>query len=205
MKALLLKDFLTLSRMIRTIVIIMLIVACVPQLNMSVFFMVYCSMLPITALGYDERTRWSVQAAMMPYRPLEIVLSKYVLGYILLTAITALSLLVGAVVTRIMGTPLTAGQYLSVLIYAMATTVFQAVTLPLAFHFGTEKGRLIFGIGFGVAFGVLFALVPLLNINMAGVVTLTAAKLTILVLAVAAAVNLLSIRLSVAIYRRKCA
>lgn len=202
MKALLIKDFLTLSKMIRTIVIIMLIVACVPQLNMAVFFMVYCSMLPITALGYDERTKWDMQAAMMPYRPLEIVLSKYVLGYILLISITALALLTGTIVTRITASPMTADQYLTVIIYAMATTVFQAVTLPLAFRFGTEKGRLIFGIGFGVAFGVLFALVPLLNDNMDAIM-LTRGQVAALILAVAAAANLLSIRLSIRFYRRK--
>lgn len=202
MKALLIKDFLTLSKMIRTIVIIMLIVACVPQLNMAVFFMVYCSMLPITALGYDERTKWDMQAAMMPYRPLEIVLSKYVLGYILLVSITALALLTGTIVTRITASPMTADQYLTVIIYAMATTVFQAVTLPLAFRFGTEKGRLIFGIGFGVAFGVLFALVPLLNDNMDAIM-LTRGQVAALILAVAAAANLLSVRLSIRFYRRK--
>lgn len=202
MKALLLKDFLTLSKLIRSIVIIMLIAACIPQLNMAVFFMVYCSMLPITAMGYDERTKWDVQAAMMPYRPLEIVLGKYVLGYLLLIAITALALLTGTVVTRIIGTPMTADQYLTVMIYAVATTIFQAVTMPLAFRFGTEKGRIIFGIGFGVAFAVLFALVPLLNDNM-DMIMLTKGQLTAIVIAVAAVINLISIRLSTSIYLRK--
>lgn len=204
MKALLLKDFLTLSKMIRSIVIIMLILTCVPQLNMAVFFMVYCAMLPVTALGYDERTKWDVQAAMMPYRPWEIVVGKYVLGYILLVAATALALLVGTIVTRITGSPMTTDQYLTVVIYAMATTVFQAVTLPLAFRFGTEKGRLIFGIGFGVAFGVLFALVPLLNDNMDAIM-FTRGQIAALILALALLINLISVRLSIHFYRKKMA
>lgn len=204
MKALLTKDFLTLSKMIRTIVIIMIIMTCVPQLNMAVFFMVYCAMLPITALGYDERTKWDVQAAMMPYHPWEIVLSKYVLGYILLVMITTLALIVGTIINRIIGSPITLDQYLTVMIYAMATTVFQAVTLPLAFRFGTEKGRLIFGIGFGVAFGVLFALVPLLNDNMDAIM-LTRGQIAALILTLAALINLISIRLSIFFYRKKMA
>lgn len=204
MKALLLKDFLTLSKMIRSIVIIMLILTCVPQLNMAVFFMVYCAMLPVTALGYDERTKWDVQAAMMPYRPWEIVVGKYVLGYILLVAATALALLVGTIVTRITGSPMTTDQYLTVVIYAMATTVFQAVTMPLAFRFGTEKGRLIFGIGFGVAFGVLFALVPLLNDNMDAIM-FTRGQIAALILALAVLINLISVRLSIHFYRKKMA
>lgn len=202
MKALLLKDFLTLSKMIRTIIIIMLIVACVPQLNMSVFFMVYCAMLPISALGYDERTKWDVQAAMMPYRPWEIVLGKYVLGYLILAVATVLALLANVIVGSVTGSPLTADQYLMIATYALAVTFFLSITLPLVFRFGVEKGRLAMGIGLGVGFGVLVALIPLLSNNMDAIM-LTKAQVVILVLAAATIVNLLSIRLSVAIYQKK--
>ena len=202
MKALLIKDFLTLSKLIRTILIIMLVLAFVPRLNMSVFFMIYCSMLPITSLGYDERTKWDIQAAMMPYRPWEIVLGKYVLGYLILAVTTSLALLAGAIANQIAGTPLTADQCLMILIYALAVTVVLAVTLPLVFHFGVEKGRLALSIGMGVAFGVFVALVPLLSDNM-DMIMLTRGQLAAIVTGVTAAVNLLSIRLSVSIYQRK--
>ena len=202
MKALLLKDFLTLAKMIRTILIIMLIVACIPQLNMSVFFMVYCAMLPISALGYDERTKWDVQAAMMPYRPREIVLGKYVLGYLILTVATVLALLAKIIVGSVTGSTITADQYLMVAAYALAVTFFLSITLPLVFRFGVEKGRLAMGIGLGVGFGVLVALIPLLSDNMDAIM-LTKVQVVLLVLAVTIVVNLISIRLSTAIYQRK--
>lgn len=202
MKALILKDFLTLSKMLRNLLIIMLILAFVPQLNMAVFFMVYSAMLPITALGYDERTRWDVQAAMMPYRPWEIVVGKYVLGYLILLTATALSLLAGAILGVITGSPLTQAQCLSLAAYGVAITLCLAVTLPLMFRFGTEKGRLTIVIGFGVTFGVIAALVPLLNDHMDAIM-LTTGQVTALVAAFAILTNLISILLSIRFYRKK--
>ena len=40
------------------------------------------SMLPYTALAYDERSRWDQMAAMMPYSARDVVLSKYLFGWI---------------------------------------------------------------------------------------------------------------------------
>lgn len=204
MKALLIKDFLTLSKMIRTILVIMLLLAFVPQFNMSVFFMVYCAMLPFTACAYDERTKWHIQTAMMPYRPWEIVLGKYVLGYLILLVATALALAAGTVSGLISGTPMTSEQYLTIMVYALAVTVVLSVTLPLIFRFGAEKGRLVIGIGLGVAFGVFIALLPLLTDNR-DMLMLTRGQLTALILAAAALINLLSVRLSIRFYQRKLA
>lgn len=202
MKALLLKDFLTLSRMICILVALMLITACIPQLNMSVFFMVYCAMLPISAMAYDERIKWDIQAAMMPYRPWEIVLSKYVLGYIILAVMTVLALVAAIITGWITGSPLTADQCLTVLIYAMATTIFLAISLPLIFRFGVEKGRVAMAAGLAIAFAIFFSLVPLLNDNL-DTITLTKGQIAAIVIAATATINLLSIRLSIHIYQRQ--
>lgn len=202
MKALLLKDFLTLSKTIRYVVIFMLVMACIPQMNMSVFFMVYCTMLPVNALAYDERTKWDTLAAMMPYRTREIVLGKYVLGYIVLIALTALSMLALTVRGMVTGAPLDADQYLMLLIYAMATTVFLAITLPLVFQFGVEKGRIALFIGIGAAIGIFVTIIPLLS-DQFHPLALTRGQLTVIVLTAAAVLNLISIQLSTCIYKRK--
>ena len=204
MKALLLKDFLTLSKMIRTIIILMLILACIPQLNMTVFFMVYCTMLPFTAIGYDERTRWDTLSAMMPYRPWQIVLSKYALGYILLAAITALALIAVGVAGQITGAPVALDTYLSGLFYAATATIMLAITLPLAFRFGVEKGRLAFVIGIGVGVGIFVALVAPLMEGM-DMIMLTRGQIIALILSGTALFNILSICLSIRFYRRRLA
>ena len=48
-------------------------------------------MLPYTAMAYDERSKWNQLAAMMPYSDRDIVLSKYVFGWLFILAATAAS------------------------------------------------------------------------------------------------------------------
>ena len=48
--------------------------------------MLYAAMMPISALAYDENCKWDQLAAMMPYSVRDIVLSKYLFGYICLLA-----------------------------------------------------------------------------------------------------------------------
>ena len=54
--------------------------ALIPGYSMSAFAVMYAAMLPMTALAYDERSKWDTLAAMMPYSTGALVLSKYLLG-----------------------------------------------------------------------------------------------------------------------------
>lgn len=204
MKALLLKDILTLSSVVRTIVIIMIVMACIPTINMTVFFMVYCVMLPVNALAYDERTKWDSLSAMMPYRPWQIVISKYALGYLVLGVLTVLAMLTKAVYLRVTGDPITAETLLLVLLYAASTTLVLSITLPLVFRFGVEKGRLALVVGYGLGIGVFVGLIAPLSANFDKLV-FTPLQLTVAVLAVTLLANALSMFVSTRIYRRKTA
>jgi hypothetical protein len=82
MSALLRKDYYTLLRQMRFFLFMIVIFAVLPGVSMAGFAVIYAAMLPITALAYDERSKWDSLAAMMPYTPKQIVASKYVLGYI---------------------------------------------------------------------------------------------------------------------------
>ena len=86
MKGLLLKDWYTLIKQMKIMLVLMLVFACVPGYSMAAFAVVYAAMLPVTALAYDERSKWDELAAMLPYSVLEIVGGKYVLG---VTAVAA--------------------------------------------------------------------------------------------------------------------
>ena len=202
MKALLLKDFLTLSATVRLIILIMVIMACIPTINMTVFFMVYCVMLPVNALAYDERTKWDTLSAMMPYRPWQIVISKYVLGYAVLGVLTALAMTVKAVYLRVTGTPVTADTFLLIALYAASTTIVLSVTLPLVFRYGVEKGRLALAVGYGIGIGIFVGLIAPLSNNLERLV-FTPLQLTALVIAVTLLVNGCSMFLSTRIYRRR--
>ena len=201
MKALLLKDFLTLSRYLRMALLFVVIFACIPGGSMAAYALVFAAMIPITALAYDEQSKWPRLAAMMPYSPRQLVMSKYVLGYIMLGGAILLSVVSTVVTTLVRGDVLDPASLSMLLILACAASLILAVIMPLIMYFGVEKGRLVMLVGVAAIVGVTFALgdIDVLMAAMdASLVTVTAVFLVVCV-----AVNALSIPLSVRIYNRK--
>ena len=100
----------------------------------SVFIVIWCAMLPYTALAYDERCKWDQLAAMMPYSNRDMVLSKYVLGWLCAGAASVLSLAAQAVLKN--------GDFRVILLSFCASVCILAITLPLMLRFGVERGRM---------------------------------------------------------------
>ena len=144
MKGLVWKDIYTLLKQVKFILLLMVLFACLPGYSMSAFAIFYGAMLPITALAYDERSKWDELAAMMPYSVKEIVGSKYVLGLLLVGGISALSIAARIVIGIIKATPFDAEGIISILILACLSLVLLMVDLPLMFRLGVEKGRIIY-------------------------------------------------------------
>ena len=82
MRALLMKDCFVLWKQLRLYVVLMLIFTVVNGAFGNVFIVIWAAMLPYTAMAYDERSKWDQMAAMMPYSIRDIVLSKYLLGWV---------------------------------------------------------------------------------------------------------------------------
>jgi len=155
MKALILKDVYVLWKQMRLYVLILSVLALVGGAFNSLFVVVWCSMLPYTAVAYDERSRWGQLAAMMPYTRRDIVLSKYVLGWICMAAAMALN----AVIQQ--AAPLLGRESADMtllLVSLFAGMIVLDVTMPMVFHFGVERGRMVFMLlifGVAIAGGVL--------------------------------------------------
>lgn len=141
MKGLLIKDRKTLLKQMKVMLAITALLACVPSTYMSAFALFYAAMLPITALAYDERAKWDELAAMMPYTAKAIVGSKYVLGLTLVLPVLVLSMLSRLFVHS---TPIVSEETMSLLITACLSLILMAIDLPFMFHFGVEKGRIIY-------------------------------------------------------------
>lgn len=141
MKGLLIKDWKTLVKQTKVMLAITALLACVPSTYMSAFALFYAAMLPITALAYDERAKWDELAAMMPYTARSIVGSKYVLGLTLVLPVLVLSMLSRLLVHS---TPIVSEDTMALLITACLSLILMAIDLPFMFHFGVEKGRLIY-------------------------------------------------------------
>lgn len=141
MKALIQKDVYVLWKQMKIFIIVMLVIMAGNGSFGSVFVVIWCAMLPYTALAYDERCKWDQLAAMMPYSPRDLVLSKYVLGWLCAGAAGVLVLAAQAVI-RVLPLPLETSSPLAVLISFCASVCTLAITLPLMFRFGVERGRM---------------------------------------------------------------
>lgn len=150
MKGLILKDIYVLLRQAK-ILLLAIPLLCVVNEQLAAFSMLYAAMLPYTALAYDDQSRWHQFAMMTPCRPLEIILSKYLLGWLLMAAAAAFSLLMNGLLGRL-GTELRVSTVLSGL---AAGCICIAVLLPIMFRYGVEKGRMLFILMFAVIFGLI--------------------------------------------------
>lgn len=158
MKGLILKDLYTMVKQLKIFLLMIIIFACIPgEFSISSFAIVYAALLPITALAYDERSKWNQLAAMMPYSVKSIVWSKYIFGYIMIGgtfAISVASQLVVAFVTKS-----TLGeQAMELLLIVCIAIVLLSINMPLMFKFGVEKGRIAFIILTVLTVTVLFSL-----------------------------------------------
>ena len=139
MKALIIKDTYVIWRQMKYFLILILIFSALPSGFNNAFAVIYTSMLPYTALAYDERSKWDQLAAMMPYSTRDAVLSKYVLGWLCIGGAAVLSGLLQMALSLVVDRVFLPGvMVLSVL----GAVCILAISLPLMFRMGVEKGRL---------------------------------------------------------------
>ena len=141
MKALLYKDACVLWKQMKFMLVIIAVFCLLPNsFGLNAFFVVYPGlMLPVSLMAYDERAHWDSFAAMLPYPPRALVLSRYAAGW-LLTLLAGVLYLVGALIQD-QGAPL--GTALGTLGWLLAVVLLcQAILFPFFFRVGTEQGRL---------------------------------------------------------------
>ena len=191
MKGLLYKDFCILMRQMRIFMFAILLL-CVVNEQLVTFAILYAAMLPYSTLAYDEQSQWLRFAAMTPCRPLDIVLSKYLLGWLLMGCTAAISLLLNAMIGRL-GTELSAAAVISAL---AAGLICLAVMLPVMFRFGVERARM----GVILIFVVIFSLVGSGEFFTASALPVLE-NLPLLLMAAAALISAGSVVLSVKLFR----
>ena len=131
MKGLLLKDWYTLIKQMKIMLVLMLVFACVPGYSMAACAVVYAAMLPVTALAYDERSKWDELAAMLPYSVREIVGGKYVLGVTAVAAAGAVAAAAQLILSRFGWTQFDAEAAFALLFTACLALIMLAVYLPV--------------------------------------------------------------------------
>ncbi|MCI8497005.1 MAG: ABC-2 transporter permease [Clostridiales bacterium] len=154
---------------------------------------VFGAMLPVTALAYDERAKWDKYALSMPVTRRQIVLSKYLLGFLL----TAAAFVLNVVLQAVGKSENPWDIFLVPLCLAGVGLLFLSLLMPLLFKFGTEKARLL--------------MLVLVAVPVAGAMLLSNNNIplpdesvqTALLLLIPAGVLAISIVLSIRIYEKK--
>lgn len=98
--------------------------------------MMLLAMMPVYALGYDERCRWERYALAMPVRKSDLFWSRFLLGVIAIALGAAVQTLAALLTGR--------GELLSSLaVTAPSAVIYLLITLPLMMKLGVEKGRFL--------------------------------------------------------------
>ena len=140
-RGLLLKDIFELSAQCRVQLVLTGVYLLLPlfirgiELFASVGMMLL-AMMPVYALGYDERCRWERYALAMPVRKSALFWSRFLLGVIAVALGAAVQVLVALLAGR--------GDLLSSLaVTAPAAILYLLIVLPLMMKLGVEKGRFL--------------------------------------------------------------
>lgn len=197
MKGLLLKDLKTLGAQAKVLFLLLAfyLVFSVAQRNysmLSVMVSVFGAILPITALAYDERGKWERYALTMPISRRDLVLSKYLLGLLLLGGGFLLS-----VACQLLGGAGVLSAVVSALQSLSIGALMLSVTLLASFRFGVEKGRFV------MMLAVFLPSAVVLSVGRLASAALWVERLLNLLPVIAAAALLLSAMMAVRIYAKR--
>nr|WP_315024876.1 ABC-2 transporter permease [uncultured Aminipila sp.] len=218
MRGLILKDFLSLKKQILPMLLFFSVYFFISIITKNSSFltgviMIFCAMLPMTALSFDDRAGFAKYALTMPVSRNTLVIGKYVMALILIVLGSIISLLVNALI----GTMPFIESLLAVAITMLIGSLMISISLPPIFKFGVEKGRFIM-IGIVMIIGFLGGFTAIsvgdgnasMSIDNNGfslgdkIDAFFSNNLSFLaILAVSALIFLLSMGLSMAIYRKK--
>lgn len=182
MKGLLLKDWYMITKYCKAYVLISLVFIGVSIMgDDNFFFILYpcilCGMIPVTLLGYDERSKWDQYCAVLPYTKAQIVSGKYLIGMAAQIGMLLLSAVVQGIRMQVNGT-FSWESFVSILsMLAAISFLAPAVSLPPMFRWGTEKGRMAYYISVGLICGISAFVVSVSGITLLGALPSSAAML----------------------------
>lgn len=199
MKALLLKDYYTLGKSLRSLALIVLLWSVIPMAFLNVFAMIYGSMIPYSAMAYDQRSRWDKFTRMLPYSDQAAVMSRYVLGWIFILASAAIVMLSQGILSQLsIPSAFFSALPLRILFVALCIgCLLLALNIPLMLRLGAEKARLVSALTTFLVFASAGALSGLADAESTAPVMLALPVLAVLAI-IATAV---SITLSLKFYR----
>ena len=203
MKALLLKDTIMIWKKMKIVLIAVVVLLMMGE--MYFYGLIIGIALPMSLMSFEDQTKWNTYVKMMPYRSSQIVISKYLLSYAILSIITIFGMLVVLaeyiLAQNLIIVGFTMYQIPTILILSIASTIFISCYLPVMFKLGFAKGSFCFT-------GIAFAFIAILSVigkeAMSTVVELLQSPWFYIVATFCIlAINLFSMSLSTKIYKFK--
>lgn len=201
MTGLILKDLLNLKKQAKTYLILVIFYLAIgitskSSAMFSSMMAIVAAMMPITAMSYDERSKWDRYALTMPLSRKSMVVSKYILGLIFLIIAFLLSMLLNLFLNNI----LLEESILTNLTNISIGMMIMSIIFPIIFKFGVEKGRIYMML---VLFAptVLILLASNLGFTMPSEATIK--SLFYIWPIISVAIFIISILISLYIYRKK--
>lgn len=149
MKALIIKDWFVIWKQSKIMLLLALVYGVIAVMgggySFAWFSVVFLSILPITVMGLDERSKWDHYAVTMPYTRKDIVLSKYIFS--IACALTAMIIYIIATIVKwyIDKEPADFRSLINQAISMLSVgLLFSTVNFPIMFKFGVDKGRMWF-------------------------------------------------------------
>lgn len=195
MKALVMKDLHVLRTTLKYYLFLIVLFTVVMQEWGAVFVLVYAAMLPYTALAYDERAHFELQAAAMPYSWRDQVLAKYILGWLCMAVALPVSLLIALLCRQLGLGQLYWEQQLSAIFAGM---MLISVCMPVMFRKGVEVGRI-----FNILLILITCVIAMTIFSVIAGFAKNAVMLWLIVAAVAVAVSWGSVKLSEKWYKKR--
>ncbi|HHU90049.1 MAG TPA: ABC-2 transporter permease [Clostridiaceae bacterium] len=210
MKALLLKEWLVIWKQGKFMILLALVYSIIAVTGSGSFFagfsVIFMSMLPITVMGLDERSKWDHYAVTMPYSRKDIVLSKY--AFSTLCAFTAIIVYVIATIIKLLVVkhPFDFSGLINQAILMLSIGLFfSSVNLPIMFKFGVDKGRMWFILITVIIAGGISSLFTFIGAESAQtqIESLIQRQTPFMLFVISAGLLLLSALLSIKIYEKR--
>lgn len=148
MKGLLLKDIMAMKKQCKIMFLVIIIYAFYSVMSknasmVSGMIALFCAMMPITLMAYDEQSKWDRYALSLPLSRNSIVLGKYILGIGLVVLSMLLIIPINIAMIRYSNEMGLKEALLIVYVIFGIAICFVSLMLPIFYKFGIEKGRLL--------------------------------------------------------------
>ena len=129
---------------------------------------ILCSMMIVTTFSFDDSSKWTRYAMIMPVSKKELVAGKFMVLAIFCAIGSLFGLIIGfigglithKIVLDIVGI----GELLFLTLVAwVISLIFGSMSIPLVFKFGAEKGRVLLLVSFLIPAGICFGIYQLLT------------------------------------------